>query len=201
MKLSKSDKNQNPKLFGYESLEQLFADSTRFGDDPEHPLTHWIATRDADGNMRFTPCTEEYFHSHRNEERNERRRKDIESRCMIPSKQFGLVKCRADCSVCPKMRDGHPVSIDYMRENYDFEFSDTSHEIEREKRQEQDRADLVWRLVAELDPSDQQILELFNEGKTDAAIAEFVRKSRSMVQERRTKLIDMLKEKMKKYGE
>jgi len=99
------------------------------------------------------------------------------------------------------MRDGHPVSIDYMRENYDFEFSDTSHEIEREKRQEQDRADLVWRLVAELDPSDQQILELFNEGKTDAAIAEFVRKSRSMVQERRTKLIDMLKEKMKKYGD
>lgn len=201
MKFSNEVKNQNPKVCGYGSLDQLLADPTRFGDDIEHPLTHWIATRDGDGDMRFTPCTEAYFHCHRNEERNERRRKDIESRCMIPSNKFGLVKCRADCSVCPKVRDGHPISIDYMRENYDFDFSDGSHEAEREKRQEQDRADLVWRLVDELDSSDQQIIKLFNEGKTDAAIAEFMRKSRSMVQERRTKLIDTLKEKMKKYGD
>lgn len=201
MNLSRSEKNQNPKLYGYGSLEQLLADPTRFGDDPEQLLTHWIPFRDADGDLRFAPCTEAYFHSHRNEERNEQRRKDLESRCMIPSKKFGLVKCRSDCNLCPKVRDGLPVSIDYMRENYDFEFPDDSQDAEREKRQEQERADLVWRLVGELDPSDQQIIKLFNEGKTDASIAEFMMKSRSTVQERRIKLIDKLKEKTKKIDD
>lgn len=201
MKLSESEKGLNPKLYGYGSLEQLLADPTRLGDDPEHPLTHWIATRDADGDRRFIPCTETYFHWHRNEERNERRKKDIESRCLIPSKKFGLVKCRSDCSKCPKARDGKPISIDYMRENYDFEFADSSQEEKRDKAQEQERTDLLSRLVGELDPSDQQILKLFREKKSDSAIAELMKKSRSMVQERRTKLIDMLKEKIKKYGE
>jgi hypothetical protein len=193
MKLTKSEKNQYSKLYGYGSVEQLQS-------DPDNKLSHWIPYRDEDGDLRFTPCTEAYFHLHRNDERNERRRKDLESRCMIPSEKFGLVKCRSDCRVCPKVRDGHPVSIDYMRETYDLEFADGSHEAERERLQEQERADLVWRLVDELDPPDQTILKLFNEGNTDAAIAEIIRKSRSMVQERRTKLIDMIKEKMKKYG-
>ena len=200
MKQSKTVKNQNPKLYGYGSLEELFADPTRFGDEPDHPLTHWVAIKDADGDLRFTPCTEEYFHGHRNEERNERRRKDTESRCMIASEKFGLVKCRADCSMCPKVRDRHPISIDYMHDNYDFEFSDGSYEADLEKRIEEERNGLVWNLVSEFDETDQQILRLFNEGKTDAAIAAVVRKSRSMIQERRTKLVEILKEKMKKYG-
>jgi len=103
--------------------------------------------------------------------------------------------------MCPKFRDGLPISMDNMRENYDFEFPDNSSEDKRENRQEQEHEDLLWRSVNELDPSDQQIIKLFNEGKTDAAIAELVRKSRSMVQERRTKLVEMIKEKMKKFGE
>jgi len=194
MRLSKSEKNQNPKVHGYGSVEQLLS-------DPENKLTHWIPYKDADGDLRFAPCTEEYFHLHRNDERNDRRRKDIESRCMIPSEKFGFVKCRSDCRMCSKYREGLPISIDNMREDFNYEFPDVSHETEHERNQEQDREDLLWRLVGELDPSDQVILKLFNEGKTDAAIAELVRKSRSMVQDRRTKLIDMLKEKMKKFGE
>ena len=201
MKLSKSDKNQNPKLHGYGSLEQLLADPTRFGDDPEHPLTHWIPYWDDDGDLRFAPCKEAYFHSHRNEERNERRRKDLESRCMIPSEKFGLVKCRSDCSLCPKIRDGHPLSIDYMRENYDFDFPDVSFEAEQETNREQEQRDYIWNAVAEFDPADQKILKLFNEGKTDAAIAEELNKSRSRIQERRVQLIELLKEKMKKFNE
>jgi DNA-directed RNA polymerase specialized sigma subunit len=53
--------------------------------------------------------------------------------------------------------------------------------------------------VDELETSDQLILKLFNEGKTDAAIAEIVKKSRSMVQMRRKQLIEELKEKVKKF--
>ena len=199
MKLTKSEKNQNPKLYGYGSLEQLLTDVTRYGDDPAHPLTHWIPYKDADGDIRFTPCTEEYYHWHRNDVRNALRDKDLESRCLIPSEKFGLVKCRADCSLCPKTRDGLPVSIDYMRENYDFDFSDGSFEAEQEERNEQEQKDFIWNAVAEFDPADQVILRLFNEGKTDAAIAEVLNKSRSRIQERRIQLVQLLKEKMKKF--
>lgn len=198
MKLTKAEKNQNPKLYGYGSLEELLADPTRFGDDPENPQTHWISFQDADGDWRFVPCTEEFFHWHRNEERNEIRRKDTESRCIIHSDTFGLIKCRADCSVCPKVRDGLPISIDYMRENYDLEFSDGSFEAEQEKRAKEECKELMWSLVNELNETDQQILKLFNEGKSDSAIAAIVRKSRSTVQEQRIKAIEQLKEKMKK---
>ena len=201
MKQSRDVKNQNPKVYGYGSLEQLLADSATYGDDLDHPLTHWAIFKDADGEVRFAPCTEEYFHSQRNERRNEIKRKDTESRCMVPSGKFGLVKCRADCSACQKKREGHPISMDYMRENYDFEFPDNSYEDEREKGQEQEQKEFLWNLVSDLDSSDQQILKLFNEGKTDGAIAEVVKKSRSMVQERRVKLVQMLKEKVKKYEE
>ncbi len=194
MKLSKEVKNQNPKLYGYGSVETL-------QNDFKNTLPCWIAIKDGDGDYRFIPCTEEYFRWHRNEERNERRRKDTESRCMIPSKKFGLVKCRADCNTCSKTRSGFSISMDYMYDNYEFEFADDSYKENREKSTDQEQADLMWNLVSELEPTDQQILKLFNEGKTDAAIAAILKKSRSMVQERRTKLIKLLKEKMKKYEE
>ena len=192
MKLTRDEKNRNPKLHGYGKLEQL-------QNDPENKLTHWVPFRDADGDLRFIPCTEEYFHWHRNEERNVVRRKDTESRCMIPSEKFGLVKCRADCSQCSKVRDGFSISMDYMRENYEFEFADGAYEEEREKRAEQDQSNFIWKLVSEFNETDQLILKYFNDGKTDAEIAAEVNKSRSTIQERRTKLIDMLKEKIKKY--
>ena len=192
MKLSKETKNQNPKFHGYGSVEDL-------QNDLNNTLPCWIPMRDSDGDLRFIPCTEEYFHWYRNEQRNERRRRDTESRCMIPSKKFGLVKCREDCSQCPFVRKGLPVSMDYMYDNYEFEFADGSYKAKQEKVAEQYQADLIWSLVDEFEATDQLIIKLFNEGKTDAAIAEIVKKSRSMVQMRRVQLINLLKEKIKKY--
>jgi hypothetical protein len=192
MKLTKTKKNQHPKLYGYGTLEQLQS-------DPDNTQTHWILYKDADGDYRFIPCDEAYYHAYRNEERNERRVRDLESRCLIPSEKYGLVKCRADCSLCPKVRDGLPISIDYMYDNYEFEFADGSYEAELEKEAEQHQADLIWSLVDELEPTDQQIIKLFNEGKTDAAIAGIIKKSRSLVQLRRKQLIEELKEKIKKF--
>lgn len=192
MKLSKELKNQNPKLYGYGSVEALQS-------DPTNTLPSWVSIKDGDGDLRFIPCTEEYFHWHRNEQRNERRRKDTESRCMVPSEKFGLVKCREDCSQCPFVRKGLPVSMDYMYDNYEFEFADGSYKEKQEKESEKHQADLIWSLVNKFEATDKLIIKLFNEGKTDAAIAEIVKKSRSMVQMRRVQLINLLKEKTKKY--
>jgi DNA-directed RNA polymerase specialized sigma subunit len=194
MKLTKAEKNQYPKLYGYGSLEQLQS-------DPNNTLTHWILYKDADGDYRFIPCDEAYYHAHRNEERNERRVRDLESRCLISSEKYGLVKCRADCSLCPKVRDGLPISIDYMREQYEFEFKDVSYEAKKEEIHEQEQKDFIWNVVSELDSVDQKILKLFNAGKKDAEIAEALSKSRSRIQERRVQLIELLKEKLKKFNE
>ncbi len=192
MKLSKEVKNQNPKVYGYGSVEALQS-------DPINTLPFWAPMKDGDGDLRFIPCTEEYYHWHRNEESKERKRRDTESRCMVPSEKFGLVKCRADCSQCPYTRTGFPISIDYMYNNYELEFADGSYEAEQEKEAEQHQEDLIWSLVDELEPTDQQIIKLFNEGKTDAAIAGIIKKSRSLVQLRRKQLIEELKEKIKKF--
>ena len=60
MKVIRTEKDRYPQLYGYGSLEQLQSDQ-------ENKLTHWIAMKDDDGDLRFIPCTEEYFHWYRNE--------------------------------------------------------------------------------------------------------------------------------------
>jgi len=192
MKLSKEVKNENPKIYGYGSVEAL-------QNDPENQLQNWIIIKDGDNETRFIPCTEEYYHLHRNDERNEKRRKDTESRCMIPSTKFGLVKCRVDCNQCNKTRTGFSISMDYMYDNYELEFTDDSFIKEQEKEAEKELSERIWNFVSEFESTDQQIIKLFNKGETDAAISEIVKKSRSMVQMRRVHLINLLKEKIKKY--
>lgn len=200
MKVSKTVKDANPKIYGYGSLEQLEADPSRFGDDPDNPLTNWVPYKDADGDLRLIPCAEEYYHFHRNEKRNEARRKDVESRCMISSEKYGLVKCRKDCESCEYSRNGKAVSIDYMAETYDYEFPDGLYETECKKRDIEERDGHMWSLISEMEEVDQKILKLYNEGRTDQAIARVVNKSRSTVQERRVKLVEMLKKQLKKIG-
>lgn len=110
---------------------------------------------------------------HRNEDRNEQRREQ-------------------------RWRSQTPVSLDALRENYEFEFSDPSYERDIEQEKEQEKKDLIWELVSEFNDKDQLILKLFNDGYTDAEIAEVLNRARSTIQEKRIKLINELKEKYKK---
>lgn len=169
MKLTKIDKNQYPKLYGYGSLEDLLSDASQ-------PLKHYVALRDMDGDVRFIPCTEEYFHWHRNENRNEQRRNESYAK-----------RC--------------PVSIDSLLEDYDFEFADPSYAEELEKETEKEITNYLLELVSEFSDSDQAIIKLHCDGHTDATIANELNKARSTVQERRVKLVKLLKEKLKKFNE
>lgn len=173
MRKTKKQKDLYPKIYGYGSVEQLEADPTRFGDDPKNPLTHWVPFTDHDGDLRFTPCTEAFFHWHRNENRNEERRNFREKeRC--------------------------PISIDQMREEHDFEYTDNSYYENIEKENKQEVNDLIWSLVSEFDPIDQEIIRLYNEGHTDSYISQQVNMPRSTIQWRKRMVIELLKEKMNK---
>jgi RNA polymerase sigma factor (sigma-70 family) len=173
-KITKQQKDLYPAVYGYGSLEQLMADPSRFGDDPENPKTHWVYFKDRDGDIRFEPCTEDFFHWYRNENRNEERRNFREKeRC--------------------------PISIDQMREDHDFEFADNSYYENLEKEKEQEISDYMWDLIAKFSERDQQLLILYNSGLTDTEIGKELNRSQSAIQEKRVKLLKELKEKITKF--
>ncbi|MBE0700135.1 MAG: sigma-70 family RNA polymerase sigma factor [Acholeplasmataceae bacterium] len=169
MKLSKEYKNQNPKIYGYGSIEQLMADPSRLGDDPVNPLTHYVSFVDFDNHIRYTPCTEAYFYNHRNAHRNEVRQE-------------------------ARYRELYPISIDELEEMDDFEFADSSHTDVLEELKQQELSDYLWKLVSEFDDRDRLIIKLYSLGRTDAEIAALLNKARSTIQERRKKLFAELKE-------
>lgn len=141
--------------------------------DPNNKLENYVSIVDGDNHIRYIPCTEEYFHMHRNENRNEQRREQ-------------------------RWRSQTPVSLDALRENYEFEFSDPSYERGIEQEKEQNERDAIWELVSEFSEKDQLILKLYNNGHTDIQIGEILSLARSTIQEKRIKLINELKEKYKK---
>lgn len=167
MRTTKQEKDKYPNSYGYGSVEQL-------QNDPNNKLTHWVSFIDHDGDLRFVPCTEMYFHKHRNENRNEKRRNDT---------------YRKNC----------PISTDSLLDDYEFEFADLSYEEDREREQEQEVENYILNLISEFSEKDQLILKLFNDGHTDASIAAIINKARSTVQEKRVKLVNELKEKLKKF--
>jgi hypothetical protein len=169
-KVTKQEKDENPKIYGYGSVAQLEADPSRFGDDPNDPLTHWVSFIDADDDKRFIPCNEKYFHMHRNEMRNEERRNNT---------------ARKQC----------PISIDQMLEDHDFEFVDPDYEEIDVRLSREELIDYMWELINKYPEDDQRLLRLFNQGMKDIEIAKELNKARSTIQEKRMKLIKDLKEK------
>ena len=174
MKVTKKQKDANPKIYGYGSVAQLEADPSRFGDDPNDPLTHWVSFIDADDDKRFIPCNEKYFHMHRNEMRNEERRNNT---------------ARKQC----------PISIDQMFEDHDFEFVDPDYEEIDVRLSREELIDYMWELINKYPEDDQRLLRLFNQGMKDIEIAKELNKARSTIQEKRMKLIKDLKEKLTKF--
>jgi hypothetical protein len=173
-KVTKQEKDENPKIYGYGSVAQLEADPSRFGDDPNDPLTHWVSFIDADDDKRFIPCNEKYFHMHRNEMRNEERRNNT---------------ARKQC----------PISIDQMFEDHDFEFVDPDYEEIDVRLSREELIDYMWELINKYPEDDQRLLRLFNQGMKDIEIAKELNKARSTIQEKRMKLIKDLKEKLTKF--
>lgn len=177
-RISKSVKDANPSLYGYSSPDLIDG--------------NWIPYVDADGDLRFIPCTYEFFKWYSNEKRKEKLAQDRESRCLVQSKRYkGLVKCMEDCNNCPygkDHREGKHLSIE--------QFSEDGFDIPAPQPEEEDeRAIEIWKEVAKLCDRDQTILKLFNEGKTDAAIAVAVNLTRECVKKRRQRLIAELKKK------
>ena len=175
MNKTKKEKDMYPKIYGYGDLEVLKKEIEKgIFDEQGIRLTNWIHFIDIDGHIRFVPCTKEYFYKHRNLNRNEQRREN---------------RAREKC----------PVSMDDLKDKYNYEFPDPSYAENIEKQQEEDLVDYLWELVSEFKEIEQTIIRLHFEGYTDAQIGVAINRATSSVQERRVKLIEKLREKATKF--
>ena len=151
----------------------------------------------------YVPCSIEYFHAWRNMMAEEHRKRDLETRCLIPSERYSyLKKCMEDCSKCPygkDHRDGTPLSLEKFVEEDGYEIEDELHTSPLESIIEEERKKALAREMSLLDEESRQVLILFNKGYTDAEIGELLGLKRSTVQYRRDVLIRNLRKKLKNF--
>ena len=148
----------------------------------------------------YVPCTIEYFYAWRNMLVEEKRQRDNESRCLVPSKRYSYMKrCKEDCNNCPfgkTHRDGRTLSLDRFMEDNNYEIADTYTETPHEAFVRTEREEALKRELSLLDEESQKILKLFNDGYTDEQIAKAMGLKRSTVQHKKSNLIKTLREKI-----
>lgn len=157
-------------------------------------------------------CTKQQWHQNEAMKRDEAKRIDEESRCLVYSKRYGYKKCREKCDECPygkSKRDGNPLSYDQAIEDGMIpdgkggmkpfkDQADTSSNSEPNIFDDV-LLDSVNQLLDELSSEDRTIIDMFANRKSDAEIAKTINSKKSTVQYRRTKIITELKIKIEKY--
>ena len=189
----------------YTSKEECKAAIAKYneGKKPEEKMRYCSYLNMVTRKRMYVPCSIEYFHAWRNMMAEEHRRRDLETRCLIPSERYSyLKKCMEDCSKCPygkDHRDGLPLSLDRFVEEDGYEIVDELHSTPIEIIIEDERKDALAREIALLDEESRQILVLFNKGCTDAEIGKVLGIKRSAVQYQKAALIDYLRKKLKNF--
>ena len=173
------------------------------GKKPEDEMRYCSYLNVITNKRMYVPCSIEYFFAWRNMMAEEHRKRDLETRCLVPSERYSYFKkCMEDCSKCPyhkEHRDGSPLSLDRFVEEDGYEIADELHNTPLEDIIEDQRQVALAREIAMLDEESQQILGLFNKGYTDAEIASALGLKRSTVQYRKTCLIEDLRKKLKNF--
>lgn len=211
MKVSLLVKNAYPEIYGYEHPWDIPGNEMcgkfnplnkekKKGEYPDFqiPFTDF---EDADGMVRYYPCSAELMKYDQAEKEKERKREDMITRCMIPSERKGLVRCMHACSTCPyKKNPNDPneeyhrtsgtVSIEFLFDNYELEFADdTTNLLETFSKKE--ILDKAIELIKKRSQLDQQIASLLN--LSDSEIAEKLGKPRTTIRDCRNKMINNLK--------
>lgn len=185
-----------------EEIKLVIAEYNK-GKKPEEKMRYCSYYNSYTRKRMYVPCTIEYFHAWRNMHAEERRKRDMESRCLVPSERYSYMKrCMEDCSQCPfgkTHRDGKPLSLDQFIEDYNFEMADMNSESPHEVMMKSELEEAIEHEVSQLDEKNQQLLDLFKNGYTDDEIGKIMGLKRSTVQYRKTSLFKLLREKLKNF--
>lgn len=208
-RISKTVKNANPEVYGFEHPWDIP------GNTKEKITVYCVSFEDQDGDTRWCECTKEYFEWDWKQKREERRKIDELTRCLIPSEKYGLVKCRHKCDECPYKRredkstgqvyyepyerTGGLVSLEFMNEEYEYEFVDENTDSAEDAAIKQAYSDALQYELSNLDEMDRKIIELFSCGRSDFEIAEELHSKKSTIQYKRNRIIEHLREKLKNF--
>lgn len=123
------------------------------------------------------------------------------SRCNVVGER-GIKKCDKDCSMCRYYaehgRNGNTVSLDYLKDNYNYEAEDESDSVV-DALIKKEFYDAMWLAVDELDELSGKIIRMFANNYTDSAIAREVGISQPAVRKRKLKALSVLREKLKDF--
>lgn len=173
------------------------------GRKPEEEMRYCSYFNGITRKRMYVPCSIEYFFAWRNMLAEEHRKRDLETRCLVPSERYHYMKkCMEDCSQCPygkDHRDGTPLSLDRFIEEDNYEIADELHTSPLDEILEDERSTALAHELALLDEESQRILELFNKGYSEARIAESLGLTRDIVKYRKTILIEKLRKKLEKF--
>ncbi len=186
----------------YSSEEEIKEAIAEYNKDkkPEDEMRYCSYFNSIKRKRMYVPCDIQYFYDWRNMLAEEKRQRDNESRCLVPSERYSYMKrCQEDCNNCPfgkTQRDGRPLSLDRFMEDNNYEIADTSTETPQEAFANAEMRKALKRELSLLDEESQKILKLFNDGYTDDQIAKAMGLKRSTVQYKKSSLIKMLREKI-----
>jgi RNA polymerase sigma factor (sigma-70 family) len=136
--------------------------------------------------------TEEVYRAYKRPLWAEHKRKEREKRCRDGNGN----RCTNDCSTCLHQRTGGILSLDQFTEE-GFEAAEPI-----------DLAELVadkllleelYAILEELDPANRRIMELFRIGKSEREIADEIGLSQKAINKRKTKLIALLRKRLKDF--
>lgn len=189
----------------YSSEEEIKNDIAEYNKDKklEDEMRYCSYFNSITRKRMYVPCTIEWFYTWRNMLVEERRKRNNESRCLVPSERYSHMKrCQEDCNNCPfgkTHRDGKPLSLDQFAEENNYEIADPYADTPHEAFIKAEREEALERELSLLDEESQMILNLFKDGYTDAQIGKSMGLKRSTVQYKKSCLIKKLKENLKTF--
>lgn len=174
--ISKEIKDQYPDVYGYPTAEHL---------------NSYIKVIDADGDTRYIPCNEQIFKKYDTLRRDEARRQDESSRCLLPSTRYtGLVVCRDNCKCCPLGRDSRiPPSVSIEK------IAESGKEISLDSLTKTDDKLFLKSIFQQLDGADKLLLLQLYQGFTNKEIAKFLGITESALAKRRQRLFGQIQRK------
>lgn len=144
--------------------------------------------------------TKEQYIDYRNFQSKERMQNIRRTRCMIPNGKGGMRLCpKTSCGECPHHRNGTPLSLDVLSEDFNFDVEDPNEDVIAEINKEE-KETAVRNAIMKLDEIDRQIITMiFYEDLSEGQVAKKLRVSQSAIHQRKAKTFKILQEKLKNY--
>ena len=144
--------------------------------------------------------SKELYKEYMRPERNEWKKSDRESRCMVPGVHGKLKKCSKKCSECAHFRNNYSVSIEYLHDQYELEIEDRDSNVVKNLINDETMI-AVRTAIESLNPIEKTIIKkTFYDDLSQEEIGKILGMSQRLVSYHLKKAKDALYEQLKDYA-